>query len=146
MSISAEYGSLTRHLLARFLSSGGFVSDLSAIERARRPLRPELEASLLVRTTVASDLEAVETLVKEIEAGRGIPVLLRHYLKLNARLLGFSVDPEFGNVLDGLVLVDLLDVRPALLQRYLGRENAGRFLAFHQPAPDPTIEPFAAAI
>jgi hypothetical protein len=51
-------------------------------------------------------------------------VLLRHYLKLNAKLLGFSVDPAFGGVLDGLVVVDLLDVDRALQARYLGKEAA----------------------
>lgn len=135
VSISAEYGLFTRHLLARFLTSSGFASELAGLVRARRPLRAEAEASQLVRTTVAADLDAVELLVKEIEAGRGLPVLLRHYLKLNARLLGFSVDPEFGNVLDGLVLVDLMDVKPAVLQRYLGRQGAAAFLAAHQAQP-----------
>jgi putative hemolysin len=145
VSISAEYGSFTRHLLARFLTSGGFLSELAALVRARRPLHPEMEASLLVRTRVASDLDAVESLVKEIEAGRGIPVLLRHYLKLNARLLGFSVDPEFGNVLDGLVLVDLLDLKPAVRQRYLGRDGAAAFLAFHQPEREIDLRALPAA-
>jgi putative hemolysin len=145
VSISAEYTSFTRQLLARFLSSGGFASDLAALVRARRPLRPEYEASSLVRTTVAADLESVEALVKEVESGRGMPVLLRHYLKLNARLLGFSVDPEFGNVLDGLVLVDLLDVKPALLQRYLGRDNAAAFLSRHRPTPARPLETLPAA-
>jgi putative hemolysin len=145
VSISAEYGSLTRHLLARFLSSSGFASDLAGLVRARRPLRPEHEASRLVRTTVVADLHAVEALVEEIEAGRGIPVLLRHYLKLNARLLGFSVDPEFGNVLDGLVLVDLMDVPPAVLQRYLGRDGAEAFRAAHRPRPEPDLVPIPAA-
>jgi putative hemolysin len=139
VSISAEYRSFTRQLLARFLSSSGFASELASLVRARRPLRPELEASMLVRTTVAADLDSVEALVQEIEAGRGIPVLLRHYLKLNARLLGFSVDPEFGNVLDGLVLVDLMDVRPAVLQRYLGRDGAAAFRAAHHVRESPAL-------
>ena len=28
--------------------------------------------------------------------GKGMPVLLRQYLRLNGRLLAFSVDPDFG--------------------------------------------------
>jgi hypothetical protein len=43
------------------------------------------------------------------------------YLKLNAKLLGFTVDRDFGNVIDGLVLVDLADVEPRILARYMGR-------------------------
>jgi hypothetical protein len=29
--------------------------------------------------------------------GKGVPVLLRQYLKLKAKLIGFNVDPQFGD-------------------------------------------------
>jgi hypothetical protein len=57
-----------------------------------------------------------------------VPVLLRQYLKLNAKLLGFSVDPSFGNVLDGLIVVDLADVHDAILARFMGRAESRAFL------------------
>jgi putative hemolysin len=132
VSISADYRSLSRELLARFLTSSGLVSPLARLVRPRRPVRPEAEATSLVRTRVVSQLADLEAFVTEIERGRSLPVLVRQYLKLNARMLGVSVDPDFGNVLDGLLLVDLLDLPPAALNRYLGREGAARFRAFHQ--------------
>jgi hypothetical protein len=52
---------------------------------------------------------------------------------LNAQLLGFNVDAAFGNVLDGLMLVDLLDVDRPLLARYLGKVGAADFLSHHDP-------------
>jgi putative hemolysin len=57
-----------------------------------------------------------------------MPVLLRHYLQLGARALAFSIDPAFGNVIDALMTVDLEEVRPALLRRYLGDEAARRYV------------------
>ncbi|HOY72271.1 MAG TPA: hypothetical protein PLX53_03980, partial [Tenuifilaceae bacterium] len=39
-----------------------------------------------------------------------MPVLLKKYLKLNGRILGFNVDPKFNNALDGLLILDLLQV------------------------------------
>jgi hypothetical protein len=51
-------------------------------------------------------------------------VLLRQYLRLNAKLLGFNVDPAFGDALDALMMVDLADVEPAILQRYFGAQGA----------------------
>jgi hypothetical protein len=59
-------------------------------------------------------------------------VLLRQYLKLNARLIGFNVDPDFGDVVDALMMVDLTAVEPTILARYLGREVARHFLARHR--------------
>jgi putative hemolysin len=131
VSMSADYQSLTRQLVARFLSTGAFVSELAGLVRPRRPLPLGRDAAHLVRSQVVTSLDDVERLVHELEGGRGLPVLLRQYLKLNARLLGFSVDPAFANVLDGLVLVDLLTVKPALLQRFLGRDAAATIRSFH---------------
>jgi putative hemolysin len=134
VSISAEYGQVTRDLLARFLLANRSSARLGALVRPKRPLARDTghAADVFVRSTVASRIEDVDEIVRELEAGqRGLPVLLRQYLKLNAKLLGFSVDPSFGYVIDGLVVVDLLDVEHGLLARYLGKDGASRFLAHH---------------
>ena len=52
-------------------------------------------------------------------------------MKLNARLIGFNVDPAFGEALDALMLVDLTTVDLPILNRYLGRADAKQFLAYH---------------
>ena len=54
---------------------------------------------------------------------------LKQYLKLGGRLLGFNVDPEFSNVLDVLIMVDLRRTSRKILNRYMGREGAAAFLA-----------------
>jgi putative hemolysin len=144
VSISAEYGPTTRQLLARvLLASRG--SLLQSFVVPRRPLpEPADGTDALVQSRVATTLQDVDALVRELESDRrGLPVLLRHYLKLNAKLLGFSVDPAFGGVLDGLVVVDLLDVDRALLARYLGKDAASVFVAAHEPARG--LEPVAAS-
>jgi hypothetical protein len=56
-------------------------------------------------------------------------VLLRHYLRLNATLLGFNLDPEFGNCIDGLIMVDLRTSDPKLLKRFMGEAGYGTFCA-----------------
>jgi hypothetical protein len=86
--------------------------------------------------TVVGSIEEVGDLVSEVEGDRmGVPVLLRQYLKLNARLLGMNVDPSFGDVLDALLLVDLMDVEPAILGRYMGKEQVAAFRARHGRQP-----------
>ena len=72
-------------------------------------------------------------MVSDLEPGQaGVPVLLRQYLKLGGKLLGFNVDPQFADALDGLILVDLTKTEPKLLERYLGKSEAAQFLAFHR--------------
>ena len=36
-----------------------------------------------------------------------MPVLLKKYLLLNGRMIGFNRDPKFNDALDGLLLLDL---------------------------------------
>jgi hypothetical protein len=75
--------------------------------------------------------------VERIESdNKGVPVLLRQYLKLGGRLLGFSADEQFNNALDGLIMVDLRASEPRVLARYMGEEGAAAFLANHPNADD----------
>ena len=79
------------------------------------------------------DVEDLSAMVGDIEQKAvGVPVLLRQYLRLGGKLLGFNVDPNFANALDGLILVDLTKTEPKLLERYLGRHEAAAFLAFQK--------------
>jgi tryptophan synthase alpha subunit len=71
-------------------------------------------------------------LISEIEQdGKGIPVLLRHYLNLNGRFLSFNVDRMFSDVVDGLLVVDLKHSDPRLLKRFMGKQGYRRFSAYH---------------
>jgi hypothetical protein len=86
-----------------------------------------------------TDLEEVSSFISEIESDqKGVPILLKQYLRLDGRLLSYNVDPDFANVLDVLILVDLRQTAPKALQRYMGRENFDRFRAFHAAARDAT--------
>jgi len=57
---------------------------------------------------------------------------VKQYVKLGGKLLAFSVDPQFGNTLDGFVMIDLTRTSPEILGRYMGKEQAQRFLAWHR--------------
>lgn len=39
-----------------------------------------------------------------------LPTLLKKYIKLNARILAFNVDPDFNFCVDGLIMLDVMDV------------------------------------
>lgn len=134
VSISDDFHSMTKQLLLTFLDANCYRSEWTALVHPRRPPRRrafgDFPDSLV--SSVVRDLDEVDELVAEIESShRAMPVLLRQYLKLNARLLGFNIDPDFGDVLDGLVLVDLLEVDRPVLDRYLGKEEAAAFRRFH---------------
>ena len=60
--------------------------------------------------------------------GQGIPVLLRQYLKLGGKIVGFNVDPEFSDSIDCLLVVDLCGTDVRVLEKYMGKADASAFL------------------
>jgi hypothetical protein len=80
-----------------------------------------------------SQFEDISMLITEIEDDqKGVPVLIKHYLKLNGRFVGFNVDPKFSNVVDGLVVVDLALTDAKILNRFMGPDNAATFARYHR--------------
>lgn len=141
VSISKDYAPESKRLMVRYLRKHHTETALSRHVQPRRPyfglgISPA-EKSFL--RCAAVDAEDCSEVVSGFEAdGKGFPTLLRHYLKLNGRFLSFNVDPDFSDVLDGLVMVDMLQTDPRLPARLMGREKWQRYLAHHQPQPKPT--------
>ncbi len=137
VSISAEYSSMSKHLLTAFLTLHKFLPDLARLVSPRNPMkRKEVrEFDRRAFSTVAGSLEEANELIKELEAdGKPIPILLKQYLKLNGQLMGFNVDPDFGNVLDGLILIDVPSIDERVMKKYLGAETGEAYLRYHEAA------------
>ncbi|MFW6353930.1 MAG: lysophospholipid acyltransferase family protein [Verrucomicrobiota bacterium] len=135
VSISKEYQSLSKNLMVMYLKEHTLDPELATKVRARKPPRSRnlgrLDRSCFNESV--RDIEDVSALISEIEREeRGVPVLLRQYLKLNATMLSFNVDPEFNDCIDGLVLVDLAKTNEKTLRRYMGGVGAEAFYAYHE--------------
>jgi len=134
VSISKEYRDRSRWLMATTLVNQQQANEIARMVRPRRPLRGRRWAPREEHVVEIGirDLESLAELVSEIEGdGKGIPILLKQYLRLGGVALGFSLDGQFSDVLDGLILVDLRRTGRATLERYMSKEEAGRFLAYH---------------
>lgn len=130
VSIAASYQPLSRRLIASFLRHHHYMAEEAQLVQPRRPFAfPESNLCEMA-------LHDLSSLVLDIEGGeKCIPILLKHYLKLGGKLLGFNIDPKFNNALDGLIVVDLADTDVKVLERYMGSDGVARFLAFHGRTP-----------
>ena len=138
VSINNEYRSVSRELMAAFLKLSNYERGLAKLVKARNPLRthPSAHTDGEVLSRAAVDLDDVSNLIAEIEENqRGIPILLKQYLRLGGKLIGFNIDPDFQDVLDGLIWVDLSETDPRLLEKFLGKEGAREFFRFHGKLP-----------
>lgn len=134
VSINAAYSSSSQALLVRFLRDNNSVPRVAHLVKARRPLRMNPFGRIAHRqvSQVVKDIDGVDALISDVDTHiGGVPVLLRQYLKLGGKLLGFNLDPDFSNVLDGLILVDLAQTDPVILARYLTKEGVASFRAHH---------------
>ncbi|MDP0501604.1 MAG: lysophospholipid acyltransferase family protein [Verrucomicrobiota bacterium JB022] len=135
VSISKEYQSLSKNMMVMYLKEHSLDPDLAHKVRAKNPPRSR-HFGRLDRNSFASivrDIDDVSGLISEIEhEERGVPVLLRQYLKFNATVLSFNVDPDFNNCIDSLILTDLTKTNERVLKHYLGEEGCERFYAYHE--------------
>lgn len=123
VSISDDYTRISQDLIVRYMRNSHTNNTLA---RWVRPLHayetmPD-DDGISMRL---QSIEQVSAAIADTEPdGKGVPVLLRQYLKLNATLLEFNVDPLFNNSLDALVLVDMREAPIKMLERYLGKEGS----------------------
>ena len=133
VSIGNDYYPVSRRLMVQFLE-GRRKEDLAGMVVPRRAYRP---AGRLFRLTgaiprVPAGLDELSAPIADLEGdGKGVPIPIKQYLKTGGKLLGFNVGRGFSNALDALILVDLRNLPPAPLERYLDKPGAGAFSAWH---------------
>jgi len=134
VSVSNDYGQASREMIYRFFEARMQEDELAGLIEPRRPFRPARLRPWDCRAMCHAlrEPEDLSQPITDVETdGKGLPILLRQYTKIGGRMVGFNVDRKFSNVLDGLVVVDLRKTEPAVLERYMGREAAGRFRERH---------------
>jgi len=137
VSISNDYNKASREMIYRFFESRMQEDELAGLIEPRRKFRPGLLQHWDCHAACRSlrDLKELSEPITDVESdGKGLPILLRQYAKIGGKLLGFNVDRKFSNVLDGLVLVDLRQIDPTVLDRYMGKDAAARFRRVHRLA------------
>ena len=69
-----------------------------------------LDVDILLET-VKDDINKLDRFICDFEITNDkLPVLLKKYISLNAKIVGFNIDPNFNDCLDGLLVLDLFDV------------------------------------
>ena len=138
VSISNSYSSASRRLIVEYFAAHTAETRLMNQVKPRRPFRDHWKRfASHPDATFPGTLDELSRMVAEIEPDhKGVPVLLRQYLRLGGRILAFNVDPEFGHALDGLIMVDLRQVEATLLAKYMGKSGTRAFRAHHSLDPD----------
>ena len=134
VSISRDYAEGARALIIEWLNHHCSSPQLSRLVKARNPYKSKTNRTEIRRFVQAVDsVEGLSEAVAEIDSkGKGVPVLLRQYIKLGGVSLGYNIDPRFSDVLDCLFLVDLRTADPMSVRRFMGEQAYQEFKRFHR--------------
>ena len=133
VSVSSQYSQASRELLVRFFESQE-ANPLSHLVRPRRSFRPRRKLREWELSAIHNllDIDELSDSISELEKdGKGVPILIKQYMKVGGTILAFNVDKAFSNVLDGLIMVDLRKTDPARLETYMSKTGVARFRQFH---------------
>ncbi len=133
VSMSSDYSEISREVMIRFLEKHRSSPELARMVKPKKPpkLKRLKRLDVSLPESAFDDPENLGSIVDDIEVGRGIPVLYRQYMKLGGRILAFNIDPEFGDCMDGLILVDIPNMPRKMMDRFMGPEAAEAYLAHH---------------
>jgi putative hemolysin len=134
VSISGAYQSVSVRLMVQFLQLHHGGEAGAAKVNARTPFVAGRMRGWDDReiSSLANDEDDLSDVVADLETDqKGVPVLIRQYLKLGAKFLSLNVDHSFGDCVDGLILVDLPNADRRMTERYLGKEGLAKYLEYH---------------
>jgi putative hemolysin len=140
VSISNEYSRTSREMIVCYFEQREDAREFSGLIHPRTPFRvPRIRRwDCRAVCTALRDLDELTKSISDVEVdGKGVPILIKQYAKVGGKLVGFNLDRKFSDVVDGLVIVDLRQTEPTVLERYMGKEGYSAFCRFHnlgQPA------------
>lgn len=131
VSVSDAYSKTSKEMIIKFIMAHHFDWNLARSITPRNSYKFEtVDPNLnIVMQTMDNDINTLDKLIGDVdELNSGLPVLLKKYIKLNAKIIGFNVDPKFNNCLDGLIVLDLCDVPPNTIESLSKEANDGSIL------------------
>lgn len=136
VSISNNYHPLSKQLIISYLKEHCFDNEFASCIKAKHPFLFSKQyhafQTMIGTQNIHSDIEVINSMIMEIEPdGKGIPILIRQYMKLGGKFCGFGIDPAFNDAVDCLVMIDLLKANNSMLERYIGEDGLNEFRNFH---------------
>lgn len=131
VSISNNYSKISKELIIKFIMANHFDWNVARRIKPRNSYKfrtdnPDLN---VLMETMERDINKLDKTIGDVDAlNSGLPVLLKKYIKLNARIAGFNVDPLFNNCLDGLIILDIFDVPKQTIESLSKEVNDGSLL------------------
>ena len=128
VSVSSNYSEKSRYLITKLLLSQN--KDVKAKRKYECRLKTDGDVKAACKSVNLSTADLLSNLIKGVEGDKDLPILIKQYMKLGGQLHAFTVDNEFGNCLDGLIVVDLKESPKKTLRLYM-EEHIDKYFEYH---------------
>jgi putative hemolysin len=119
VSISNSFSKFSKSLIVDYINRNHFDHDMAQYIRPRKKFKVDfssIDTDLLM--SGEDSFKGLDNLISEVEThNMKVPVLLRQYIALNAKIICFNIDPKFADCLDGFLVLDLEKVPQDILEK-----------------------------
>ncbi|HSI68776.1 MAG TPA: lysophospholipid acyltransferase family protein [Gillisia sp.] len=113
VTISDKFSNFSKSLMIEFMRSNFFDNEVAQYVNPKKEFKVKLkdEDKEMIFESSEADLNKFDKFIDELEPNSlRLPVLIKKYIKQNARVVAFNVDPLFNNAVDGLMYIKIADL------------------------------------
>ncbi|WP_124978756.1 GNAT family N-acyltransferase [Nonlabens xiamenensis] len=113
VSISNKFSNFSKSLMIEFMKSNYYDPYVAQYITPKKDFKVKLEDADkdFIFDESEADLNKFDRLIDELEPNElRLPVLIKKYVKQNAKVVAFNVDPLFNNAVDGLMYIRIADL------------------------------------
>lgn len=122
VSISNQFSDFTKSLMIEFMKSNYYDPYVAQYVKPKKEYKANLKDADVdfIFDETKADLNKFDRVIDELEPENlRLPVLIKKYIKQNARVIAFNVDPHFNNAVDGLMYIRIANlpestIKPAI--------------------------------
>ncbi len=121
VSISNQFSDFSKALIIEFMQSHYYDRNLAQYVQPRKAykLRLKEEDKKMFFEGLDDDLNKFDKLIDDFEPQLRMPVLIKKYIKQNAMVIAFNVDPSFNDAIDGLMYIKISNLPESTIEPVL---------------------------
>ncbi len=121
VSISDKFSEFSKSLMIEFMRSHYYDSAVAQYIHPKHDFKVKLKDrdKHLFFDEVESDLNKLDKIIDDLEPEMRMPVLIKKYIKQNAKVISFNVDPSFNDAIDGLMYIRISELPESTIKPVL---------------------------
>ena len=121
VSISDKFSEFSKSLMIEFMRSHYYDSAVAQYVHPKNEFKIQLKErdKNLFFEDLDADLNKLDKIIDDLEPEMRLPVLIKKYIKQNAKVIAFNVDPTFNDAIDGLMYIRISELPESTIKPVL---------------------------